>query len=229
MLQRYLRFSSVCFHSKTFSQKCLAKTGFLLTASVIVFALLVCQPAAYCQSQFATLTGTVVDTSGAVIRGAAVTVTNASSGERRLTVTNDDGFFAVPSLPVGTYSVNVEVAGFQKWVGKGIVLNGGDSRTLSAVMRVGQVSDTVVVEGTTSQIATADSGEKAGLISAKELEDLALVSRNATEFVKFLPGALLAPTNGFNRSNYSGQVIGINGFVPNGSSAGGLGAVQING
>jgi len=187
------------------------------------------QPSGFAQSQFATLSGTVVDTTGAIVRGAKVTVTNALSGEPRVTETNQDGFFAVPSLPVGTYNVAVEMTGFQKWVGKSIVLNGGDSRSLNISMKVGQVSETVVVESTASEIATTDSGEKAGLISAKELEDLALVSRNASEFVKFLPGALLTPTSGLNRSNYSGQVIGINGFVPNGSSAGGLGAVQING
>jgi len=187
------------------------------------------QPIASAQSQFATLSGTVRDESGAVVRGGKVTVTNALSGEPRVTESNDDGFFAVPSLPAGKYNVTIELAGFQKWVGKGITLNGGDSRSLDIAMKVGAVTESVVVESTASEIATTDSGEKAGLISGKELEDLALVSRNASEFVKFLPGAVLAPTNGLNRSAYSGQVIGINGFVPNGQGAGGLGAVQING
>lgn len=204
-------------------------TGLIAPLAVLAAAFLLFQQSTFAQSQFATLSGTVTDTSGAVVANAKVTVANALSGEPRVTESNKDGFFAVPSLPVGTYNVAVEMTGFQKWTGKGIVLNGGDSRTLNIAMKVGQVNETVVVESATSEIATTDSGEKAGLISAKELEDLALVSRNASEFVKFLPGALLTPTNGFNRSNYSGQVIGINGFVPNGSSAGGLGAVQING
>lgn len=195
-------------------------------------ALVLCwmlQPVASAQLLYATLSGTVHDTSGAVVKGAKVTVSNAQSGEPRVTQTNDDGFFAVPSLPVGTYNVTVEMTGFEKWVGKGIVLNSGDSRALKVDMKVGAVSETVVVESSTQEIATTDSGEKAGLITSKELQDLALVSRNASEFVKFLPGALLAPTTGQNKSAYSGQVIGINGFVPNGSSAGGLGAVNING
>jgi carboxypeptidase family protein len=200
----------------------------VLAAAVVVLAFLL-QPVASAQSQFATLTGTVHDTSGAVVRGAKVTITNAASGEPRITQTNGDGFFAAPSLPVGKYDVTVEMEGFEKWIGKGIVLNGGDTRSLDVSMKVGQVTESVVVESTVSEIATTDSGEKAGLISSKELEDLALVSRNATEYVKFLPGALLQPTNGFNQSAYSGQVVGINGFVPNGSSAGGLGAVVING
>ena len=202
---------------------------FLVVCAATLALCLLLQSAASAQLLYATLSGTVHDTSGAVVRGAKVTVTNAQSGEPRITQTNDDGFFAVPSLPVGTYNVTVELTGFEKWVGKGIMLNSGDSRTLGVSMKVGAVSETVVVESTTSEIATTDSGEKAGLISSKELQDLALVSRNASEFVKFLPGALLTPTTGQNRSNYSGQVVGINGFVPNGTSAGGLGAVNING
>ena len=201
----------------------------LVIVSVFLVVVLLMQPVASAQSQFATLSGSVRDGSGAVVRGAKVTINNSASGEPRITETNADGFFAVPSLPVGTYNVTVELTGFQKWVGKGIALNGGDSRTLDIAMKLGAVTESVVVESSVSEIATTDSGEKAGLISAKELEDLALVSRNASEFVKFLPGAVLAPTNGLNRSNYSGQVIGINGFVPNGQGAGGLGAVQING
>lgn len=196
---------------------------------VILAAVLLLQPVAFAQSLYATLSGTVHDSSGALVSGAKVTVTNAHSGEPRITQTNEDGFFAVPSLPVGTYNVSVEMPGFQKWVGKGIALNSGDSRTLNADLKVGAINETVVVESTASEIATTDSGEKAGLISAKELQDLALVSRNASEFVKFLPGAILTPTGGQNRSNFSGQVVGINGFVPNGTSAGGLGGVTING
>jgi Carboxypeptidase regulatory-like domain len=226
--KRILFFVSFPSFSGSLSPERLSR-GLERVSFLIIAILLLTGSTVLAQSQFATLSGTVRDTTGAVVRGAKVTVSNALSGELRLTESNAEGFFAVPSLPAGTYNVSVELTGFQKWVGKGIALNGGDSRTVNITMKVGQVSDTVIVEGSASEIATTDSGEKAGLISAKELEDLALVSRNASEFVKFLPGALLTPTGGFNRSNYSGQVIGINGFVPNGSSAGGLGAVQING
>ncbi len=199
-----------------------------LAGAIFVLAFLM-QPVASAQLQFATLSGTVHDTSGAIVRGAKVTITNTASGEPRISQTNSEGYFAVPSLPVGTYNLTVEMDGFEKWVGKGIMLNGGDTRSVDVALKIGKITDSVVVESSVSEIATTDSGEKAGLISSKELEDLALVSRNASEYVKFLPGALLQPTNGFNQSAYSGQVIGINGFVPNGSSAGGLGAVVING
>src|SRR5258708_33485348 len=102
----------------------------LVIVSVFLVVVLLMQPVASAQSQFATLSGSVRDGSGAVVRGARVTINNSASGEPRITETNADGFFAVPSLPVGTYNVTVELTGFQKWVGKGIALNGCDNRTL---------------------------------------------------------------------------------------------------
>src|SRR5580704_13680063 len=101
---------------------CLGKgrpeVGLLLgTLSIFLAVFLLLQPIASAQSQFANLSGSVKDTSGAVVAGAAVTVKDASSGETRKTVTNQDGFFSLSTLPVGTYNVTVESKGFQKWHG----------------------------------------------------------------------------------------------------------------
>jgi len=196
---------------------------------VILAAFVLLQPVASAQSQFATLSGIVRDPSGAVISDASVTVKSTISGELRVSASNTDGFFSVVELPAGSYNVTVEKQGFQKWEGKNIVLNSSDSRSINIEMKVGKITDTVVVEATVTQIAIVDSGEKGGLITEKDLEQLSLVSRNASEFVKLMPGALLAPTAGRNTTNYNGQVVGINGFVPNGSNAGGISAVNING
>jgi len=197
---------------------------------VVTFAaLLLLQPLAFAQSQFATLSGEVRDPSGAVVSAAKVTVKGVNLGELRSYQTNDDGFFTIATLPAGSYDVTIEKAGFQKWAGKNIVLNGGDSRTMNITLKVGAVTDVVVVEASSIELAVTDTGEKSSLISEKDLQDIALVSRNASEYVKLLPGALLNPTSGKNQSAFSGLVVGINGFVPNGSNAGGLSAVNING
>ncbi len=197
---------------------------------MILAAFLLLQPVASAQSQFATLSGEVRDPSGAAVSGAKVTVKSALSTDTRDTVTNDDGFFSVPTLPAGTYDVSVVKTGFQAWRGKGITLNGSDSRTIRIDLKVGAVSDSVVVESTTMDIAVQDSGDKSALISQKDLEDLSLEGRNATEFLKILPGALLAPNSlGLNKSNYSGAVVGINGFAVGGNNGGGLSGVNING
>jgi len=197
---------------------------------VMLAAFLLLQPVAFAQSQFATLSGIVRDPSGAAVSGAKVTVKNSASTETRETVTNDDGFFGVPTLPAGSYDVSVEKPGFQVWRGKNITLNGSDSRTIKIDLKVGAVTDSVVVESSTVDIAVVDSGEKSALISQKELQDLSLEGRNATEFLKLLPGALLAPNAlGVNKSNYTGGVVGINGFAVGGNNGGGLSGVNING
>ena len=172
---------------------------------------LVVGPGASAQSQFATLSGTVTDSSGAIVSGAAVTLKYSASGETRKTVTNDDGFFSVPTLPAGTYDVTVEIQGFQTWHGRNIVLNGSDSRTMKIEMKVGAVSERIEVQAA-YDLVTIDSGEKSALISSEELQHLSLVGRNASEFIKILPGATLAANNGINKSAYSGEVVGINGF-----------------
>jgi hypothetical protein len=203
--------------------------GFLRASGLCLVAFVLLQSVAFGQSQFATLSGTVNDANGGVIAGAKVVIKGTSSGELRQSETNGDGFFTFATLPAGSYEVSVEEKGFQLWRGKGIVLNSSDNRAMKIEMKVGAVTDSVVVEGSTTEIAVVDSGEKASLISEKDLEQLSLVGRNASEFVKLLPGALLSPTGGKNQSNYSGLVVGINGFVPNGSNAGGLSGVNING
>jgi len=185
-------------------------------------------PGMFAQSQFGSLSGTVTDTSGAITAGANVVVKNMASGELRKTVTNKDGFFSMSTVPSGTYEVSVEMSGFQKWVGTGIVLNGSDSKTMNVQLKVGTTNETIEVNALAESIATVDSGEKSALISSKELQDYSLVGRNATEYLKLLPGATLQNNNAVNRPTYDGQVVGINGFAV-GNSAGGLGNVAVNG
>jgi hypothetical protein len=200
----------------------------LLQFTCLLMALFLSGPAAFGQSMFATLSGTVIDPSGAVIPGADVSVTNAHSGVVRKVVSNAEGFFNVSSLPAGTYDVEAAMKGFTNWKGTGIVLNGGDSRTMTITLTVAATTTTVEVTETVSAVALQDTGEKAALISSKELQDLSLISRNATEFVKILPGAVMQSNGGVNRAAYVGETIGINGSSIAGNT-GGLSSVTING
>src|SRR3974390_2442618 len=152
------------------------------------------------------------------------------STETRKSVTNQEGFFSVPTLPAGRYEVTVEMKGFQKWNGRDITLNGADSRLMKITLQVGSTSEVVTVEGTVTELAPTDSGDKSALISSEDLENLSLVGRNATEYLKILPGAALSANNLLNKPAFSGQVVGINGFCAgNGCNAGGLSAVTVNG
>lgn len=194
--------------------------------ALVIIALV---PAASAQSMFGTVTGTAKDAAGAVVPGANVTVKSNLTGDVRTSVTNGAGYFSVGSLPAGTYTVTVEAKGFAKFIVNDLLLNASDTKTLNIDLKIQTGTEKVEVVSSASEIALADSIEKSATIQQGDLEKLSLMSRNATEFVKIMPGATLAAQGAVNKPATNGMTIGINGFVPDGSNAGGLGNNRING
>src|SRR5215831_262797 len=94
-----------------------------------------------------TILGTVTDTTGAVIGGAKVTVRNTGTGQERSTTTSADGSYSVPELPIGTYTVTISQTGFQTSVTTGVVVDVATERRVDAVLRAGEVSQSVEVSG----------------------------------------------------------------------------------
>ena len=77
---------------------------------------------AFGQTSKATIVGTVTDTSGAVVAGATVTVTNVGTNQERTVTTNEDGTYNVPLLDIGVYRIKVTASGFQESVRENITL-----------------------------------------------------------------------------------------------------------
>ncbi|HEY6990498.1 MAG TPA: carboxypeptidase-like regulatory domain-containing protein [Bryobacteraceae bacterium] len=121
------------------------------------------------QSIYATLTGLVTDASEAVVPNAKVTVTNTLSGDVRRTVTNAEGYFTVASLPVGTYKVTVEAAGFVAYELTDLQFTGAEKRNLNIVLNVGATTEKVEVSGVVDLVTPVDSGEKAAVLTTKQL------------------------------------------------------------
>ena len=194
----------------------------------MLFTFLWCLTPTFAQNVTGTLTGIVSDASGAVVPNASVIMKNADSGDIRKTVSNGEGFFTITAVQPGTYIVTVDAKGFQKWEQRGLTLNSGDKRTLSEIsLTVGSTGDTVVVEGTASQLSPVDSGEKAAVISTKELQNIAIIGSNAAEFIKILPGMAMTTGDGTNRASFSGESHGtgagpIGSFSANGQRTGGM-------
>src|SRR6516162_1809161 len=84
----------------------------VLAFAVLSFAL-ISGGSLLAQSFRGTILGTVTDSSGAAVPGATVTIKNLDTGLTRVVTTSEDGSYAAPELPIGTYSVNVEKAGFK--------------------------------------------------------------------------------------------------------------------
>src|ERR1017187_8579211 len=185
----------------------------LIALALLAFA----APSGWAQSMFANLSGTVLDSQDKVVVGAAVTVRNAASGEIRVTITNGEGYFSITELPATTYEVFVTAKEFQKYHATGIALTGGDNRTISIKLKVGSSSETVEVTSTETELAQTASGEKSYTITAGDLQQLTLVSRDATEIVNIMPGAVMTPNGGINRKADSGQTVGMNVSSPLGN------------
>src|SRR5437762_1022167 len=183
------------------------------------------------QSIYGTITGTVYDPSGAVVANANVILKNVASGDVRKGATNSDGYYSFSSVPTGAYTLTVEAAGFQKTVTEGIAVTGAASLSFPIKLAIGAATTEVKVEGVADQIIPTDSGEKSVTLTEKQLQDFSIVSRNAAEFIKILPG--FVPRNAGDGlksgTDYSGEVIGINGNGDGGSQSPLNGAYVSNG
>ena len=133
------------------------------------------------------LSGTVTDTSGAVIPGASVAVKNTATSTPFETVTNESGYFTVPALDPGTYSVTVTLMGFKTAVLNDVRLNASTPATVKVALEVGGLTDTVVVEGGAEIIQTT-SAAVTSTIDTEQILKVPVGSRSALEFVTLLPG-----------------------------------------
>src|SRR5262245_15741661 len=148
-----------------------------------------------------TLSGTVVDTSGAVIPGADVSAKHAGSGIVTGTVTNADGAFSLPSLAIGTYTVTVTLQGFKTVVINNVIVTSGAGANVKATLEVGGVSEQVTVASTTEIIQTQTAGV-AQTVNAAQIVKLPLTSRGAMDFVNLLPG--VTTPNGNRQASING-------------------------
>ncbi len=147
--------------------------------------------AVYAQGLMGTLTGTVSDQSNAVIPNAAVVLTQEGTSAVRRTVTNTNGFFSIQAIPAGTYSISVEAPGFRKWERKDLVFHPGDRVNVSDItMQVATAEQSVEVVGIAADVIPVDTGEKAQIITQKEIQNLSVLGRSADELLKILPGVV---------------------------------------
>lgn len=153
-----------------------------------ISTLLLLAATTHAQVATANLSGTVLESTGAVVSGATVTLTDRTSALARTATTNVDGYFIFPALPSSTYSLTINANGFKSFVENNIHLDPGDSRSLSQiVLAVGEATQTVTVTAAQGSVPL-DTGTLATTISAAQLELIATEGRDVTELLKTLPG-----------------------------------------
>ena len=171
----------------------------LIRIGLCVLALVLCVGGslAFAQGTNASqITGTVTDPSGAVLPGATVNAKHMATGVVTPTVTNAEGVFTLPSLPIGTYEVTITLEGFKTFVAKDVVITAGTGANIAAKLEVGGVSETVTV-ASSSEIMQTQSTTISSTVNTNAITKLPLTSRSAMDFVNFLPGV---STPGGNRN-----------------------------
>lgn len=128
-----------------------------VSLAVFLAAILLLTNGVNAQVAGAMLTGTVTDSSGAVIPKAQVTITDVATGVARRIAADSAGLYSAPNLLPGTYQVSVTAPGFATEVQNGITLSVGAQQVLDVTMRVGQVNETVQVTGEAPMVQLASS------------------------------------------------------------------------
>src|ERR1039458_7027637 len=161
---------------------------FTARAPVFLLALFIFGPALHAQlSTRATITGTVTDSSGSVVPGAAVTITDDSTEVAIKTQSNSDGNYVAPGLSVAAYSVTFAKTGFKSYTVTGIELHPASTATVNGVLAIGATTQTVTVQATSTEVETS-TPETSADIDADEVSTLPMNGRNYQGLAVMMPG-----------------------------------------
>ena len=142
--------------------------------------------ALFAQAPTGTISGTVIDASGAVIPSAAITITSKATSAVRSVNANQEGLFSAPALPPGDYEVRAVMQGFRTVVRDALVV-AGSTTTVDVSMPLGEGKEIVTVEAATAQI-NYDSSTVQGIVARQNIQDLPLNGRSSLQLATLEPG-----------------------------------------
>src|SRR5580658_5482669 len=217
-----------------------ARTGTLFLIRIPCFVILVCLPLTFTWAAAnGSLSGILMDASGAVVRGATITLVNGALRSEYKAISNGQGFYSFPALPVGHYEVTIEASGFKTQKKTNLTIDADAALKLDAVLTVDQrlesvtvVAEAASVEAQVDTVAT-HLGE---LVTGAQMTALPLNGRSYTDLLSIQPGVApvstllpnsvimagvtggLSPSGDLNPGNLSidGQRESSNGFLVDG-------------
>jgi hypothetical protein len=168
------------------------------------------------RAQLATaeLNGRVTDSSGAVLPGATVTVTQTATGLVRTAVTENNGTYLLSNLPTGPYKLEVSLQGFRTYVQTGIVLQVGATPTINAVLALGAVEESVTVEAAAPLVDVRSAGIS-NVVEQERIVELPLQGRQVTDLL-VISGAAVQQATVSARGFPGGVNISVAGGLPTG-------------
>src|SRR6267143_3727260 len=164
------------------------------TFALVLFSLaLFAGASTFAQTFRGTILGSVTDSSGAAVPGATVTIKNVDTGLVRTVTTSDDGSYAAPELPIGTYTVSVEKAGFKLGVVTGIKVEVSSERRADVALQIGQAAQSVEVRGEELPMVESTSNTLGGIVESKIVTSLPVNGRDYQKLIFLVPGVTGSP------------------------------------
>src|ERR1700687_5601152 len=197
---------------------------------LVVFAVLALTLSAFAQVQNGQFTGTVSDPTGAAIANAKVTVTNPATDLNLTTTTNSSGNYTVKEVPVGTYKLTAEAAGFKTVSNTGVTANAGTIAHVDFKLQIGKASEVIEVTGAAAQVNTEDS-KLATTVSSTQINNLPLNGRNVFDLMQMGAGAVNVAGVDFENGHQTvvnGLREDFNGFLVHGVLNTGLSGGAVN-
>ena len=168
----------------------ICKTAFAVCLTAI---LLLWGTSAAAQTFRGTILGTVTDSSGAAIAGAAVAVKNVNTGLSRTVTTSEDGTYSVPELPIGTYSVTIEKTGFRQGLVTGLQVEVSSEVRADVALQAGAVSEVVEVHGEELPQVESTSNVLGGIVESRVVTNLPVNGRDYQKLINLVPGVTSSP------------------------------------
>jgi len=196
---------------------------FLLTTLLLLPSILL--------AQTGSIAGVVTDSSGAVVPGAQVTATNVGTSAARSIQSSDSGAYSIANLPVGSYTVSFEKAGFKPMKFDGVTVSVAQTVPVNAQFQLGAIQETVTVTTETQAPIETESSQLSNLVDARRIVDLPLLTRNPYDLLLLSPGT--ANTNALGGYTVNGSRERNNNFLLDGvdnndtSVPGGTGSIVL--
>jgi Carboxypeptidase regulatory-like domain/TonB dependent receptor len=183
---------------------------------ILSFCLLAFLPSAVAQTAVdGAIGGTVLDSTGAGISSAAITVHSNATNAEQSAISDGSGYFRVIHLQPGTYTVTIIAQGFESFRSVDITVQVGLLTSIDAAMRTGSTTQTVEVTGAAPLVNT-DSPDFAGVIEQKTLRDLPVSNYRWSSYALLTPG-VLNDSNGFGLLSFRGQSTLLNNITIDGT------------
>src|SRR5262249_35761275 len=174
--------------------------------TAVLLVCLILSAECFGQSTNATVSGTVSDSSGAVLPGVSVTATNNATGVVTSVVTNEAGAYNFVSLLPGAYKVTAELPGFQTKSFTNVQLGNADKVRLNFSLELATQAQSVEVTVAADTLLATSSSSVGEVLSQSRVQDLPTISNNVLDVYRLIPGVRL------NADGVSGAFAGLSGF-----------------